>query len=186
MERFEENLNALADLLENTERTKLGKPRVMISEDAYEEILDIVAELLDNIPAEFKSSKDVLKRKEEIIKNAKADASEIIADAENRARELVTETEVYRLAKETIAQEEQEYVDKIQQYVADAYSFVDEKLADVDKNILEYSLQIEQQIKQNSEVLAKMNEYSQLQLQSTKDKFDFISSEIFEARKNLR
>ncbi|MFV0518898.1 MAG: hypothetical protein ACK5LY_01370 [Lachnospirales bacterium] len=186
MDRLENNLYDLVELLKKVEKTKIGKSRYMIAENDYEDIFAIIDDMLENIPDEFKSAMDILKRKEEIIRNAKADASEIIAEAEATAKVLVSETEIYRTAQDVIANEEKEYVEKIEQYVADAYNFVDEKLAEVDENILEYALQMEQQIKQNSEVLEKMNEFSQMQLQSTKEKFEFISNEIFEARKTLR
>lgn len=104
---MEKYLVQIEDVLENSKTVLIGS-KVAVDKEQIYEILD---EIRLNLPAELKESKklienkdrflrDAEKRSESALESAQAEASAIIADAENRALRLISEHEIYKKAME--------------------------------------------------------------------------------------
>ena len=74
---------------------------VMISK---EEVIDVLDAALRELPNEIESARYVLREREEVLAQARADAEAIVRDASARAEQLVMRTEVARAAEEKARQ----------------------------------------------------------------------------------
>ncbi len=186
MGRFENILLDLEDLLNRYERSKLNKSKLMYNEHDVEHMNDIVSELLNNLPSELHEAKEVLSRKDEIIRNAKADAKEVIADGEREVERLVSEHEVYVEAVKKAEQLELEMQQQVEQYFFDIYSFMDEKLEETDRKLEEFKIKIDSQIQENRVMFQKIYDYQEEQLKSSKNCLSTISDNIAKVRSDIR
>lgn len=105
--RTDELLDKLDDMVDKAWSLPLSGGRCVLDAEKVREIID---DLRLNMPKEIPQAKAIVADRAEIIKNAKAEADEIIKKAEEKARVLVSEDEIVREAQEkanTIIQEAQ-------------------------------------------------------------------------------
>ena len=74
----------------------LAADKVIVERDA---ILGMLEELRDSLPVEISEAKRLLSAKDEFISNAKREAEQIRKTAEDKARALVEEEEIVKIAK---------------------------------------------------------------------------------------
>ncbi|MEA5050336.1 MAG: ATPase [Oscillospiraceae bacterium] len=89
-------LDKLDDMLEETWALPLTGGKRMIDID---KVRDIIDDIRMNLPQEIKEAKAIVGDREQIIKDAKLEAEDIIKRAEGRARALVAEEEIVKNAK---------------------------------------------------------------------------------------
>lgn len=93
----------LIALLDKVERLLLDSPklplvnRVLVNEDALFELLDT---LRQQLPQELEQAKQIVAHKTAIMAEAQRRAEQVVAAADKKARQLVHESEVYRMAQE--------------------------------------------------------------------------------------
>lgn len=93
---FEEILNALEDLVENSWTLPMSGGRTVVDSS---QILEFVKEMRLNLPDEIKRSKKIIKERDDIITRARAEAEGIIVSAQVQAKHLVSEQEIYKNAQ---------------------------------------------------------------------------------------
>ncbi len=93
---FEEILNALEDLVENSWTLPMSGGRTVVDSA---QILEFVKEMRLNLPEEMKRSKKIIKERDDIITRARAEAEGIIVAAQVQAKHLVSEQEIYKNAQ---------------------------------------------------------------------------------------
>ncbi len=186
MGRFEDILLDLEELLDRGEHSKFNKSKLVYNEHDVDHMVDIVTELINNLPMELNQAKDILSRKEEIIKNAKKDAKELIADGEREVEKLVSEHEVYVAAVKKAEQIELDTQEQAKQYFFDLYTYMDEKLEETDRKLEEFKIKIDSQIKENRDIFQRIYDYQEKQLESSKECLSTISSNIAKVRTDIR
>ncbi len=93
---FEEILNALEDLVENSWTLPMSGGRTVVDSS---QILEFVKEMRLNLPEEMKRSKRIIKERDDIIARAKIDSDSIITAAQMQAKHLVSQEEIYKSAQ---------------------------------------------------------------------------------------
>lgn len=93
---FEEILNALEDLVENSWTLPMSGGRTVVDSA---QILEFVKEMRLNLPDEIKRSKKIIKERDDIITRARAEAEGIVVAAQVQAKHLVSEQEIYKSAQ---------------------------------------------------------------------------------------
>ena len=93
---FEEILNALEDLVENSWTLPMSGGRTVVDSA---QILEFVKEMRLNLPDEIKRSKKIIKERDDIITRARAEAEGIVVAAQAQAKHLVSEQEIYKSAQ---------------------------------------------------------------------------------------
>ena len=100
---MEELLDQLDEMLDRSMKIPGGKSLISI-----EKFRIIIDDIRLNVPQEIKQARGIVADRAEIIANAKKDAEGIIHAAEERARALVAQEEISKLAQqkanETVAQ----------------------------------------------------------------------------------
>lgn len=93
---FEEILNALEDLVENSWTLPMSGGRTVVDSA---QILDFVKEMRLNLPEEMKRSKRIIKERDDIITRARVESDGIVTAAQTQAKRLVSQEEVYKNAQ---------------------------------------------------------------------------------------
>ena len=93
---FEEILNALEDLVENSWTLPMSGGRTVVDSA---QILEFVKDMRLNLPEEMKRSKRIIKERDDIISRARMESDGIVAAAQTQAKKLVSEEEVYKNAQ---------------------------------------------------------------------------------------
>ena len=93
----QELIDILYNMIQDAWGLPLGNERCVIERD---KVLDILDEIKAKMPAEINDAKKLVSARTEFIANAKREAESMRKVAEERARQLVDETEIVRAAKE--------------------------------------------------------------------------------------
>ncbi len=96
------NVEELLDMLEETLEKGTAVPFAAAKRVVdVDRCRDIVDEVRNNLPDELRDSKKIVADREQILKNAQTDADNIIKQAEERARVLVSDKEITKRAHKT-------------------------------------------------------------------------------------
>lgn len=117
----------LIAFLDKIERLLLDSPklplvnRVLVNEDALFELLDT---LRQQLPAELEQAKQIVAHKSAIMAEAQRRAEQVVAGAEKKARQMVQDSDVMRLAQDEANELRRKTHDDIltQQEGADRYA----------------------------------------------------------------
>ncbi len=93
---IEEVISALYDVIQDAWSLPLGNEKCVIERD---KVLDMLDEISNQLPAELKQAKTIVESRNEVITNAKKEAENIIKQAEQRARQLISKENVYQEAQ---------------------------------------------------------------------------------------
>ena len=95
--RIDELLDKLDNMVDKAWGLPLSGGRCVLDADKVREIID---DLRLNMPKEIPQAKAIVADRMEILKNAKAEAEEIVTKAEEKARVMVSEDEIVKQAQE--------------------------------------------------------------------------------------
>ena len=93
---IEEVISALYEMVQDAWGVPLGADKCILERD---KVLDLLDEINNQLPAEFKQAKTIVDARNEVITNAKREAESILKQAQQKAREMVAEDEIYRQAQ---------------------------------------------------------------------------------------
>ena len=99
------NVDEMLDLMEESlvegSAVPFAPSKRMVDVDRMRDIID---EVRSNLPDEIRESKKIVRDREDILKNARAESEQIIKQAEDRARALVSEQEIVKRAQQRAAE----------------------------------------------------------------------------------
>lgn len=99
------NIDDLLDLLDETLEEAPGLPltggKKMVD---IEKIRDIIDDVRMNMPGEIKQAKAIVNDRADIVANARREAEAIIKKAEERARMLIDQEEIVKIAQQRAAE----------------------------------------------------------------------------------
>ena len=123
-----EIIERIEELLENSKRIPFSS-NVMVNSG---EIMDLLDELRNILPEEFKQSRWIVKERENMIEEAKRTAEKILSDGEERARVLVSETEIMKNARKKAEQIVSAIEARARTIRLEAEDYADERLASLE------------------------------------------------------
>ncbi len=97
MNNFEEIINAMEDMVENSWSVPLSGGKSVIDS---EKILEFIDDMRTALPEELKRSRQIIAQRDDVISRARNEAEAIIAAANAQAQKMVSSQEVYRLAQQ--------------------------------------------------------------------------------------
>lgn len=95
--RVEELLLELQDMVNSAKAIPFSNDKKVIV--SGERIYDIVDEIEDNLPSEIRQAKDVVADREQILNEARRNGDEIIRQAEERRKIMVSQSEIVKAAE---------------------------------------------------------------------------------------
>ena len=93
---IEEAISQLYEIIQDARSVPLSSDKCMVERD---QILDLLDEISNELPNELKQAKTIVESRNEVITNAKREAENILKQAEQRARQMISHEEVYLQAQ---------------------------------------------------------------------------------------
>ena len=93
---IEEVISTLYEMVQDAWSLPLGADKCVLERD---KVLDLLDEINNQLPGEFKQAKTIVDARNEVITNAKREAESILKQAEQRARQMISQEEVYTQAQ---------------------------------------------------------------------------------------
>ena len=93
---IEELISALYDTVQNARAMPLAADKCIVERDA---VLDMLDEISAQLPGELKQSRTIVESRNELINQARHEAEGIIRQAQEKAKQLVTQEAIYAEAK---------------------------------------------------------------------------------------
>ena len=113
---IEEILTTLYEMVQDAWSLPLGADKCVLERD---KVLDLLDEISNQLPGELKQAKTIVESRNEVITNAKREAENILKQAEQRARQMISHEEVY-LQAQKLRQVTNDYVDDSMKRTEDA------------------------------------------------------------------
>ena len=94
---IEELIGTLYEMVQDAWSLPLGADKCVLERD---KVLDLLDEINNQLPGEFKQAKTIVDARNEVISNAKREAENMLKQAEQKARHMISEEEIYRRAQQ--------------------------------------------------------------------------------------
>ena len=111
----------------------------------------LIAELKANLPSAIQEATYVLSKKEQIMNNAQAEAKRTIAEAEFRAEQLVSSSDIFKKSEQAA----QEMIDKANKKCSQLYAITKENVDKMLKSVEMYLDQNLNVVRRNRDELEK-------------------------------
>ena len=95
-QHIEDIISALYDMIQDARALPLGADKCILERD---KVLDMLDEIIAQLPAEIKQSRTIVESRNELIGQARREAESIVRIAQDRAKELVAQEAVYLEAR---------------------------------------------------------------------------------------
>jgi len=93
---IEDIISALYDMVQDARALPLGADKCILERD---KVLDMLDEIIAQLPAELKQSRTIVESRNELIGQARREAEGLIRQAQEKANELVSQEAIYQEAK---------------------------------------------------------------------------------------
>ena len=95
-QHIEDIISALYDMIQDARALPLGADKCILERD---KVLDMLDEIIAQLPAELKQSRTIVESRNELIGQARREAESIVREAQEKAKELVSQEAVYLEAR---------------------------------------------------------------------------------------
>ena len=133
---------SIYNLLDQLESTIEGSKRAFMQTDKIivdpEELYKIIDEIRSSVPDDIRDAQWVKREEEQITRKAQEDYERIIEEARARAQELVSETEVYRLAEIRVREMLEEANQAAHDITLGAFNYADDIMEKIEKQLQIY------------------------------------------------
>ena len=124
-QHIEDIISALYDLVQDARALPLGADKCILERD---KVLDMLDEIIAQLPAEIKQSRTIVESRNELIGQARREAEGIVREAQQRANELVAQEAIYQEAKRQCKTMYEQTQDKIAQLRKASNAYMDDAL----------------------------------------------------------
>ena len=93
---IEDIISALYDMIQDARALPLGADKCILERD---KVLDMLDEIIAQLPAELKQSRTIVESRNELIGQARREAETIVRQAQDQAKELVSQEAIYLEAR---------------------------------------------------------------------------------------
>ena len=95
-QHIEEMLSALYDMIQDARGVPLASDKCMVERD---KVLDMLDEIISQLPVEIKQSKTIVESRNELIGQARREAENLLREAQEKADKLISEEAIYQETK---------------------------------------------------------------------------------------
>ena len=133
---------SIYNLLDQLESTIEGSKRAFMQTDKIivdpEELYKIIDQIRSSVPDDIRDAQWVKREEEQIKRKAQEDYERIIEEARARAQELVSETEVYRLAEIRVREMLEEANQAAHDITLGAFNYADDIMEKIETQLQFY------------------------------------------------
>lgn len=131
-QHIEDIISALYTLVEDARSLPLGADKCILERD---KVLDMLDEIIAQMPAELKQSRAIVESRNELIGQARREAEGIVRDAQKQAEELVSEQAIYLEAKRQCQEMVEAAQNRIEQLKKASNAYMDDALRTTEEAI---------------------------------------------------
>ena len=131
---IEEVIGTLYEMVQDAWSLPLGAEKCVVERD---KVLDLLDEISNQLPGELKQAKTIVESRNAVITNAKKEAENIMKQAEQRARQLISQENVLQEAQKQandMIKQAQQKIHELRQvtneFVDDALKRTEDSIAD--------------------------------------------------------
>ena len=124
-QHIEDIISALYDLVQDARALPLGADKCILERD---KVLDMLDEIIAQLPAEIKQSRTIVESRNELIGQARREAETIVRQAQEQANALVAQEAIYLEAKRQCKAMYEQTQDKIAQLRKASNAYMDDAL----------------------------------------------------------
>jgi len=128
----EDIIGTLYDMVQDARSMPLAADKCILERDR---VLDLLDEIISQLPAEIKQSRTIVESRNELISQARREAEGILRQAHDQANELVAKEEIYKEAKKRSEELVTQTQDRISQLRKAANDYMDESLRRTEETI---------------------------------------------------
>jgi nucleotide-binding universal stress UspA family protein len=128
---IEQLVNRIEEVIDSSKSVPLGSNK-MVDPDA---IYDIIDEIRNQYPEDLKQARWIVKQRQEMTEEAEREANRILEDAQDRARDLVADTQIVREAEARAAEIMDDARANEREIRLGAEDYADEMLANLEVNL---------------------------------------------------
>lgn len=128
----EDIIGALYDLVQDARSMPLAADKCILERD---KVLDMLDEIIAQLPAELKQSRTIVESRNELISQARREAEVIMREAQEKANQMLTKEAVYAEAKKRSEELVGQTQEKINQLRKAANAYMDESLRQTEEVI---------------------------------------------------
>lgn len=121
----EDIIGALYDMVQDARSMPLAADKCILERDR---VLDMLDEIIAQLPGELKQSRTIVESRNELISQARREAENILAEAREKAKQMVTREAIYAEAKKRSEELVGQTQAKINQLRKAANEYMDESL----------------------------------------------------------
>jgi len=124
-QHIEDIISALYDMIQDARALPLGADKCILERD---KVLDMLDEIIAQLPAEIKQSRTIVESRNELIGQARREAEGIVRMAQEQANALVAQEAIYLEAKRQCKAMYEQTQDKINQLRKASNAYMDDAL----------------------------------------------------------
>lgn len=121
----EDIIGALYDMVQDARSMPLAADKCILERD---KVLDMLDEIIAQLPAELKQSRTIVESRNELISQARREAEGVLRDAQEKAKQMVTKEAIYVEAKKRSEELVSQTQERINQLRRAANEYMDESL----------------------------------------------------------
>ena len=128
----EDIIGALYDLIQDARSMPLAADKCIVERD---KVLDMLDEIIAQLPVELKQSRTIVESRNELISQARREAEGILRQAQEQAKQLVTQEAIYQEAKRRSEELVNQTQNRINQLRKVGNEYMDESLRQTEEAI---------------------------------------------------
>ena len=128
----EDIIGALYDLVQDARAMPLAADKCIVERDR---VLDMLDEIIAQLPVELKQARTIVESRNELISQARREAETILRQAQEQAKQLVTQEAIYQEAKRRSEELVQQTQNRINQLRKAGNDYMDESLRQTEEAI---------------------------------------------------
>lgn len=128
----EDIIGTLYDMVQDARSMPLAADKCILER---ERVLDLLDEIISQLPAEIKQSRTIVESRNELISQARRESEAILRQAQDRANELIAKEEIYKEAKKRSEELVAQTQERINQLRKAANDYMDESLRRTEETI---------------------------------------------------
>jgi len=131
---IEEAISQLYEMIQNARAVPLSSDKCMVERD---HVLDLLDEISNELPGELKQAKTIVDSRNEVITSAKRDAEAIRKQAQMEAKQMASQEAIYQEAKAQADELIRQAQEKVRELKQVTNAFVDDALKTTETAISE-------------------------------------------------
>lgn len=152
---IEDLITSLYDMIQDARAMPLAADKCILERD---KALDLMDEIIAQLPAELKQSRTIVESRNELISQARREAENMVKRAREESEMLVSQQAIYQEAKRQCVELIEQTNGQIDELKRASYSYMRESLQQTEQSIAQSLKEVQETMAKFQELTAEPNE----------------------------